>query len=294
MSAHIAQNILYLMAKSLYATEVAHSAQMKQSLTSIDAYDRFRSEESSRVIAALDHHGVPIAGKVVMDFGCNDGAISSAYLQEGAARVIGADIDSKALARARHLHPDERLSFILSDVDHVPVESNSIDVLVSLDVFEHVAKPLPILREIHRVLVPGGHAVIGTIGWRMPFAPHLWSVMPVPWAHVLFSERTLLRACRRVYRSSWYVPNMHDYDASGKRLQDKYTHEAIPTDYLNKYLIRDFERIFRDLGFGCSTDIVLIGGSRWLRPLVRVPWLREFVGSSAWFVLTKPIDGTAS
>jgi len=281
----IADALLYHAAKRLYRTEIAHTEEMKRSLSDMDAYDRFRSAEADKVIARLKQYGIDIRGRTVVDFGCNDGALSGRYLREGAGRVIGLDIDAKALDRARLLQP--AVTFLQSGVDRIPLDDASIDVLVSFDVFEHVAQPLPILREIHRILRPGGQVLIGTIGWRMPFAPHLWATMPVPWAHVLTSERSLLRACRRVYHSPWYTPNMHDLDAAGHRLADKYTADRISRDYLNHYLVRDFERAFRDVGFNYRTHVQAIGGLAPLKPLCRVPWVREFVGSAVWFVLAR-------
>jgi len=70
----------------------------------------------------------------------------------------------------------------------------------------------------------------------------------LPWAHVLVSERTLLKACRRVYHAPWYSPNRHDFDAEGRRLPDKYGETQISRDYLNHYLISDFEKAFRAAG----------------------------------------------
>lgn len=283
----IAEELLYFAAKCLYDTEIAHSKEMKLSLNDMDSYDRYREGQADRVVSALRQYDVPIRGKAIIDLGCNDGALSGRYATEGAATVIGVDIDSRALERARKLHP--QLTFLKNDVDQMPVADSTVDVVVAYDVFEHLAKPLPILKEIFRVLRPGGNVVIGTIGWHMPFAPHLWSVMPVPWAHVLVSEQTLLRVCRRIYHSSWYVPNMHDFDTEGRRLPDKYNRDAIPRDYLNHFRVRDFERAFSATGFLYRTDIVTfrVKGLEWLRPFRHVPWLREFIGGSVWFVLQK-------
>jgi len=96
---------------------------------------------------------------------------------------------------------------------------------------------------------------------------------------VLFAERTLIRVCRRVYHSPWYAPNMHDYGPDGQRLLDKYTHEVISTDHLNKYLIQDFERAFLASGFLYETHPVPFGlrYARWTRAFLHVPWLREFI-----------------
>ncbi len=288
----IAEQLLFQLVRSLYRTEVAHSSEMKSALQCIDAYDAYRANEISRIIEAVERYCIQIAGRRVVDFGCNDGAISAEYLRKGAVKVIGVDIDECAIRRAQELHHDERLVFVQSAVSTIPLEDQSVDAIISYDVFEHVSQPTTILRELHRILAPTGKALIGTWSWWHPFAPHLWSVMPVPWAHVLFSEKTLLRVCRRVYHSSWYNSNMHDYDKEGKRLLDKYTHETISTDYLNKLLIRDFEQIFPSTGFRYETHCVPFGSryAAWTRVFLNVPWIREFIAGYVWFVLTKSID----
>ena len=51
---------------------------------------------------------------------------------------------------------------------------------------------------------------------------------------------------------------------SGKRLPDKYTHQTISTDYLNKLLIKDFEQLFLASGFIYETHPVPFG-SRYAR-----------------------------
>jgi hypothetical protein len=111
--------------------------------------------------------------------------------------------------------------------------------------------------------------------------------MPVPWAHALVSERTLLRACRRVYHSSWYTPMRHDFDANGRRKQDRYTEESISTDYLNKYLVTDFERAFERSGLDWRLELEPFGSAPWTRPLLAVPVAREFLHRYFWAVLEK-------
>ncbi len=286
----ISEQLLFQGVRALHQTEIAHSSEMKEALKDIEASDAYRASEIARILKAAERYQVPIAGKAVLDFGCNDGAISVRYLKEGASRVVGVDIDERALARARELHRDDRLMFVAGQVGTIPLEDQSIDSAVSCDVFEHVAQPVDILKELHRVLKPGGKMLIGTWSWWHPFAPHLWATMPVPWAHMLFSEKTVLRVCRRVYHSSWYVPTMHDFDEHGERLADKYTGDTISTDYLNKFLIRDFEHAFSEAGFQFETHAMPFGSpyAFWTRPFVRLPWLRELLSGYAWFVLTKP------
>jgi len=141
----------------------------------------------------------------------------------------------------------------------------------------------------------GGHMELQALRYAamvstMTFDPGriLWAVMPIPWAHLLVSEETLLRVSRRVYEAPWYRPNMFDVDAKGIRIADKYNHTEISRDYLNKYLIRDFERVFREAGFAYETHPQPFGSASWTRPLLAIKWLRELLSGYVWFVLTKP------
>jgi SAM-dependent methyltransferase len=67
-----------------------------------------------------------------------------------------------------------------------------VDLIYSLDSFEHFADPALVLRQMHDLLRPGGQVLI-SFGptWFHPLGGHLFSVFP--WAHLVFSERALLR-----------------------------------------------------------------------------------------------------
>ncbi len=292
----ISEEILFRLARLLYNTEVAHSSEMKQALSDRGHYADFRSEQVDAVMDAARRCGVQIPGRIVLDLGCSDGAMTSGYLDRGADKVIGVDIDAAAIRMARHRCRSSRASFVESTVGSLPLTSEVVDVVICYDVFEHVAQPATVLEECFRVLRPGGKMLIGTWGWYHPFAPHLWSTMPVPWAHVFFSERTVLRTCRRVYNAPWYVPTMHDLDADGRMRPGRYEHEEISTDYLNKLLIRDYEALFRVSRFRFKVFPQPFGSrlAAWTKAFLRMPVLREFVTSYIWVVLTKPGDVSRS
>src|SRR5262245_26050612 len=173
----LSERLLFLLARRFYRTEVCHSEPMKTGLKSLDAYDRYRAERGAAIVEHARRFGVDFAERTVLDFGCADGAITPHYLKTGAARVIGVDLDAKAIARAQTKNDEPRVSFLQSSVEGVPLDDESLDVVVSYDVFEHVTRPAPILAELHRVLRPGGQVLIGTWGWYHPFAPHLFATM---------------------------------------------------------------------------------------------------------------------
>jgi len=287
----IVELALYHLARAFSQTEMAHSSNMRAAMADADALSVYRSaNEIQRVIGAARQFGVSLDRKRVLDFGCNDGVLTGGFLRHGAAHVFGVDIDARAIERARAVHSHERITYAVGTAATIPLPDASVDAVVGNDVFEHVSEVPAILKEFERVLVPGGQVLIGTWGWCHPFAPHLWSAMPVPWVHLLVSDRTLMAACREVYSSDWYVPTMHDLDAAGRKSADKYHGRELSPDYLNRYLIRDFERAFRASGLAHETHLVPFGSpyASWTAPLLAVPWLREFLTGYVWFVLRNP------
>jgi SAM-dependent methyltransferase len=109
--------------------------------------------------------------------------------QAGARRVIGLDNRESILQLARQTVAaaglEDRCEFV-TDL------TGPIDVIVSLDAFEHFSDPGGVLNKMEQLLPPGGAAFI-SFGppWRHPRGGHLFSV--IPWAHLIFSEKALIR-----------------------------------------------------------------------------------------------------
>jgi SAM-dependent methyltransferase len=130
-----------------------------------------------------------LRGKVILDFGCGVGAEAIEMARRGAAHVIGIDIREEVLAEARQAARQagvaERCTFSTEIEDQA-------DIVVSLDAFEHFADPEHILYLMRRLMKEDGQALIA-FGppWYHPRGGHTFSVFP--WAHLLFSEQSLLR-----------------------------------------------------------------------------------------------------
>jgi len=130
-----------------------------------------------------------VRGLDVLDFGCGEGS-EAIELARTARTVYGLDIRPNALAVARTRSAAAGLSDRCTFGDTPP--THPVDVIVSLDSFEHFADPPAILATMFKLLRPGGR-VVASFGptWYHPLGGHLFSVFP--WAHLLFSERALIR-----------------------------------------------------------------------------------------------------
>jgi 2-polyprenyl-3-methyl-5-hydroxy-6-metoxy-1,4-benzoquinol methylase len=280
---------LYGLSRAMYGSEVAHSASMKAAQRTRTAHEAYRAGEAARVIRSATNAGIRLADSTILDLGCNDGSLTVQYLACAPRRIIGCDIDRNAIERAQQRSGDERIEFRLGAPDALPLDTETVDAILCYDVLEHVSDPPAILAECRRVLRPGGRMLVGTWGWYHPFAPHLWATMPVPWAHLIVSERTLLHACRRVYQAPWYIPTFHDIEAGPDVSGHRYAADHISRDYLNKYRVGDFERAFRSSGLKWRVDLQRFSSrwARWTGPLLRVPFVREFCHGYMWAVLEK-------
>lgn len=111
----------------------------------------------------------------VLEVGCGPGHLSRRLARER-LDVTGVDLDPEMIERARRNaeHGTGSPTFIAADVASLPFPDASFDVVVSTLSMHHWADPAAGLVEIHRVLRPGGRALVWDLqpGKRPhPFAP---------------------------------------------------------------------------------------------------------------------------
>jgi SAM-dependent methyltransferase len=96
---------------------------------------------------------------VIADLGCGHSApLLRRLLGSGAmARAIGVDLEPAADS------PDDRLELLRANLNaKLPIRDASVDVALSLAVLEHLTEPALHLREIRRILKPGGRLLLTT------------------------------------------------------------------------------------------------------------------------------------
>lgn len=117
-------------------------------------------------LAYLDARGLVAPGARVLDVGCGGGYLSEALAQRGAV-VTGVDPSQGALAAARAHRGDLQISYVLAGGEDLPFDDGSFDGAVCTDVLVHADDPAAVLRQVGRVLRPGGWLYVSSIvaGW---------------------------------------------------------------------------------------------------------------------------------
>jgi len=103
-----------------------------------------------------------LAGDRVLDIGAGTGRLTEQLIDLVGPRgfVIGADIAENMLCYAK-AHLDGRQSYLTcADVCTLSFYENSFDKVVCFSTFPHFHKPMRALKEMHRVLHPGGKCLI--------------------------------------------------------------------------------------------------------------------------------------
>ncbi len=107
---------------------------------------------------------------VILEVGCSSGFCLQALRDTlPQARLIGADYVRGPLELLAGQIPDVPL--LQFDLVRCPLPDNSVDIVVLLNVLEHIADDAGAVRQVQRILRPGGAVVI-----EVPAGPHLFDV----------------------------------------------------------------------------------------------------------------------
>jgi ubiquinone/menaquinone biosynthesis C-methylase UbiE len=127
----------------------------------------------------------PRANDVLLDCGAGTGLFAKEM--EADCRVLVLDDHEEALRILRtRFRPEQILSLA---GDQVPLPDGALDYVTALDVLEHVPDDAAVVRGFHRLLKPGGIAVV-----TVPASMALWSDWDVALHHFRRYHRAQLRA----------------------------------------------------------------------------------------------------
>jgi SAM-dependent methyltransferase len=148
---------------------------------------------------------------VLLDCGCGNGEYSL-YLSKllGTNQVIGIELNSILANQAHSIG----VRTILADLNRsFPLPDNSIQVIITFNVLEHLVETETFIQEIFRVLVPKGYVIIDTpnlASWHNIIALVL-GLQPFSGPNISSMTESDVRLVRRMHRRAHGLPEELEY-----------------------------------------------------------------------------------
>ena len=135
------------------------------------------SAHATRTIAnsAAYLSGYLAPGLELLDVGCGPGSITAEFAAQVApdGRVLGIDNSAEVIDRARSVFGDSGATFQAMDLYDLDIADDSYDIAHAHQVLQHVSDPVAALREMKRVVRPGGIVAVRDADYAgMHWAPH--------------------------------------------------------------------------------------------------------------------------
>jgi SAM-dependent methyltransferase len=105
-------------------------------------------------------------GTKILDVGCGTGATVEYLKNSHGLNTFGLDLSSSLLHQGRHSHPGLRL--IRGNAVELPVKDETFQALFCECVLSLTPDPVGVLKEFHRVLIPGGFLLLTDLYPRVP------------------------------------------------------------------------------------------------------------------------------
>ena len=185
-------------------------------------------QEILRRRARLTNLLVQFTGKSVLDFGCGNGAQTVTFANHP-CRMIAVDISHANLQALGETIRQGSLSTIMPvqyNGSQLPLATDSIDLMLSYEVLEHVRDESATLRELSRVMHRGAEAVISVPNKVWIFETHGAHLPLLPWHRVPFLSWLPTRIHRRIARARIYR------NREIQRLLQKHGFEILSTLYI--------------------------------------------------------------
>jgi len=150
-------------------------------------------------------------GRRVLDAGCGTGYGAELLAREGAAGVVGVDVDREVIEAAQR-DGSGAVTFAVADLRELPAELGAFDVVVCFEVLEHIDEPEPALDRLAAALAPDGLLVVSSPN-RDVYPPgnpfHVHEFTPGELAEALGARFPHVRLVRQ---QDWLAAGLFDDD----------------------------------------------------------------------------------
>ncbi len=109
------------------------------------------------IVAKLEQEGLIGSKRTtkILDVGCG-GGFKANYLAAQGFDVTGIDLSVESLGVARRHDATGTVKYLEANAENLPFADATFDTVIAMDFLEHVENPREVIREIARVLKPGG------------------------------------------------------------------------------------------------------------------------------------------
>uniref|UniRef100_A0A7S4K3P3 Methyltransferase type 11 domain-containing protein n=1 Tax=Odontella aurita TaxID=265563 RepID=A0A7S4K3P3_9STRA len=116
----------------------------------------------------LELVGDDLTGKSILEIGCGDGnlVVELSKATHGLGKMTAVDASNAMIEAAKSRASEHRaeVTFSAAIAQDLPFDDMQFDLVVAQTILCFIKDPLPVFREISRVLRPGGTIVIGELG----------------------------------------------------------------------------------------------------------------------------------
>lgn len=137
-------------------------------------YDFYKAMKSGKISERIFHRervkmilsSLNYKNKKVLDFGCSTGSILIPLAKDG-IDVTGVDVSRYCVKKLKKYCKEENVSpkVLVSNGKRIRFRNEEFDIVLLLDVLEHVGNPQDIISEIRRVLKKNGKVFV-TVPWK--------------------------------------------------------------------------------------------------------------------------------
>ncbi len=100
----------------------------------------------------------------ILDVGCGDGRLVNLIACQTRGRVVGLDLSGHGFAEARQEADQATIPHLVecveSDGRQIGFKSDHFEAVIMMFTLHHIEKTEPALREVHRILQPGGRVIV--------------------------------------------------------------------------------------------------------------------------------------